>query len=98
MLVKKGRDRQIKKEIERERKLREERQQEKLLRREKTDDLGSQLEMKETAKRELIIDRPFMYVLKCDDSVLQIGRYSSNAESNNRDISNRITNKKFVRQ
>ena len=71
--------------------------QAKLTRREKIDDFGNtKLILEEKAKRELIIDRPFMYALKCDDHFLQMGRYSSPQKSSNLDISNISTHKKFV--
>ena len=90
IMIKKHRDRDAKY------RKREQRQQAKLVRREKTDEMGAQLELTDVAKYELIMDRPFMYVLKCDESFLQIGRYSSPVETNNLDISNLNTDKKFV--
>ena len=90
VVVTKRRDR------EEQQKLRDERQQAKLLLREKSDDMGAKLELEVKAKFELVMDRPFMYALKCDENFLQIGRYSSPKKNSNDDISNRIPDKKFA--
>lgn len=91
IIIKKHRD------LDEKYRLREIRQQAKLVKREKTDEMGAKLELTDIAKYELIMDRPFMYVLKCDESFLQIGRYATTDVSDNRDISNKNTDKKFMR-
>lgn len=75
---------------------RENRKQEKFEQREVSNGDGTSLEIVEKAKRELIFDRPFMFVLKCNDNILQIGRFSSPKQAGgNRDISNVILKKKY---
>jgi len=89
----------VEKGAEKRHRARKQNKQAKLTRREKTDDFGNtKLVLVEKAKRELIINRPFMYALKCDDNFLQIGRYSSPQKSSNLDISNLSTHKKFVNE
>jgi len=88
VLVKKQADSPVKK--------REERRVKNLEKREEVNNFGTTVELEELAKYELIIDRPFMYALICDNAFLQLGRYSSATSSDNQDISNRNKNKKFV--
>ena len=88
LLVKKQADSPVKK--------REERRVKNLEKREEVNKFGTTVELEELAKYELIIDRPFMYALICDNAFLQLGRYSSATSSDNQDISNRNKNKKFV--